>query len=75
MLPPSKTKRPEVVDSDDEKIDSQQKKRRRIKKPQLDSSDDEGRKEMRGEGSRHAWQIWISPDEALCDPKWRKTKK
>lgn len=45
MLPPSKTKRPEVVDSDDEKMESQQKKRRRIKKPQPDSSDDEGRKE------------------------------
>uniref|UniRef100_A0A673L8X8 DNA polymerase delta subunit 3 n=1 Tax=Sinocyclocheilus rhinocerous TaxID=307959 RepID=A0A673L8X8_9TELE len=37
----NKTKRPEVVDSDDEKMESQQKKRRRIKKPQPDSSDDE----------------------------------
>uniref|UniRef100_A0A8C2B702 DNA polymerase delta subunit 3 n=1 Tax=Cyprinus carpio TaxID=7962 RepID=A0A8C2B702_CYPCA len=37
----NKTKRPEVVDSDDEKMESQQKKRRRIKKPQPDSSDEE----------------------------------
>ncbi|XDV38698.1 hypothetical protein PO909_008048 [Leuciscus waleckii] len=37
----NKSKRPEVVDSDDEKMDNQQKKRRRIKKPQPDSSDDE----------------------------------
>ncbi|XP_043076708.1 DNA polymerase delta subunit 3 [Puntigrus tetrazona] len=37
----NKTKRPEVLDSDDEKMESQQKKRRRIKKPQPDSSDDE----------------------------------
>uniref|UniRef100_A0A8C2DBM7 DNA polymerase delta subunit 3 n=1 Tax=Cyprinus carpio TaxID=7962 RepID=A0A8C2DBM7_CYPCA len=48
----SKTKRPEVVDSDDEKMESQQKKRRRIKKPQPDSSDEEGRKEI-GEKKRH----------------------
>uniref|UniRef100_A0A8C2FDT2 DNA polymerase delta subunit 3 n=1 Tax=Cyprinus carpio TaxID=7962 RepID=A0A8C2FDT2_CYPCA len=41
LLPTSKTKRPEIVDSDDEKMESQQKKRRRIKKPQPDSSDDE----------------------------------
>lgn len=44
----SKSKRPEVVDSDDEKMDNQQKKRRRIKKPQPDSSDDEGTKEIGG---------------------------
>ncbi|XP_066555192.1 DNA polymerase delta subunit 3 isoform X2 [Amia ocellicauda] len=37
----SKTKRLEVSDSEDEKFKSQKKKRRRIKKPQLDSSDDE----------------------------------
>ncbi|XP_059398393.1 DNA polymerase delta subunit 3 isoform X3 [Carassius carassius] len=37
----NKTRRPEVVDSDDEKMERQQKKRRRIKKPQPDSSDDE----------------------------------
>ncbi|XP_067231847.1 DNA polymerase delta subunit 3 [Chanodichthys erythropterus] len=37
----NKSKRPEVLDSDDEKMESQQKKRRRIKKPQPDSSDDE----------------------------------
>ncbi|XP_076155527.1 DNA polymerase delta subunit 3 isoform X1 [Alosa pseudoharengus] len=39
----SKTKRPDLTDSEDEKIEtgSQKKKRRRIKKPQLDSSDDE----------------------------------
>ncbi len=53
MLPPSKTKRPEVVDSDDEKTESQQKKRRRIKKPQPDSSDDEGKKEMGGGGEAY----------------------
>lgn len=48
MFSLSKSKRPEVVDSDDEKMESQQKKRRRIKKPQPDSSDDEGRKEIGG---------------------------
>ncbi|XP_062379517.1 DNA polymerase delta subunit 3 isoform X2 [Sardina pilchardus] len=39
----SKTKRPDLTDSEDEKMDtgSQKKKRRRIKKPQLDSSDEE----------------------------------
>ncbi|KAG1943537.1 DNA polymerase delta subunit 3 isoform X2 [Pimephales promelas] len=36
-----KSKRSEVVDSDDEKMEKQLKKRRRIKKPQPDSSDDE----------------------------------
>lgn len=37
----NKTKRPEVLDSDDENMESQKKKRRRIKNPQPDSSDDE----------------------------------
>ncbi|KAL7844233.1 hypothetical protein SRHO_G00227720 [Serrasalmus rhombeus] len=37
----SKTKRLEHSDSEDEKVDSQKKKRRRIKRPQPDSSDDE----------------------------------
>lgn len=35
-------KRLEPSDSEDDQLESQKKKRRRIKKPQPDSSDDEG---------------------------------
>lgn len=62
----SKSKRPEVVDSDDEKMESQQKKRRRIKKPQPDSSDDEGRKEIGGkQGKKKQAHVMLGRFESI----------
>ena len=44
----SKTKRLNHSDGEEEKTESQKKKRRRIKKPQPDSSDDEGKTSCTG---------------------------
>lgn len=74
----SKSKRPEVLDSDDEKMESQQKKRRRIKKPQPDSSDDEGRKEIgenKGKKKNRLTLCLVDLNQSRWGALWPKMKK